>query len=498
MHLSFCFLTASDAVAMEERMRRFAQAGKTAELGELLVIWSASCTNAAPPGNTAVFAHSTFSGDSGTTLALEKYARQVQPLNRALAFAVVNDFADAVELLLRAKASMGVSIARAVAAGSQRSLVALANAGARLSHAIFIGEETTCALELAARCGHAGVARLLLRSKVSCNCSAGRAWVSPLVAAAQHPRSTGVLRVLLDARTEVDARNSRGQTPLGAACLDGDIAGVRLLVRAKADVNENGPSFYTPLHLAALRTRGAVAELSLRLMLTQYAACAPRDRAQMWGLDILPERAPVERANGAPEEGEANGAREEGEWGEGGAGGDKSKGKDKGDKGGTAKGDGMLILKLLLASTADVHARLWNKNTALHMACAFGKTQAVVLLIEAKAGLNTRNLHLCTPLHFAASKARKRTVRWLVNAKCDVRAPDLRGHMPLALAAEAGRVAALDLDLALACGKLARGKLARGKLARGKSVTTAEKTVRNAAAVVRILQSALAEEEGAL
>ena len=448
---------------MEQHMCRLAQAGKTAQLGELLAKWSASCGNAAPfsgiAGIAAPFSGIAACGNAacGTHFArnlaiVEQSAHQVQVLNRALAFAVVNDFADTVELLLRAKASVGgnnqdgnASIARAAAAGSQCSLVALANAGASLCQMIFLGEDTTCALELAARCGHAGMARLLLRSKVSCNCSAGRAWVSPLVAAAQHPRNTGVLRVLLDARMEVDARNSRGQTPLCAACLDGDFAGVRLLVRAKANVHEIGTSCYAPLHFAAMRTRGAVAERTIQLMLSNAGYF--RDEFE--------------------EEDEDKDKDKDEEEDEG-----KDEGKGKG-KGG-CKGDGIQILKLLLASAADVHAKLWNHNTALHAACAFGKTQAVVLLIKAKAGINTPNLHERTPLHFAASKARKRTVRWLVNAKCDVRARDMRGHTPLAVAAAAGRVAVPGLE---------------------KSVKNVAKIVRNSAAVVRILQRALAKEE---
>ena len=475
---------------MEQQMCRFAQAGKTAQLGELLAKWSASCGKAAPfSGNAEIAA--AFSGIAapsgnaacGTHFArnlaiVEQSAHWVQVLNRALAFAVVNDFADTVELLLRAKASVGennqdgnVSIARAAAAGSQCSLVALANAGARLCQMIFLGEDTTCALELAARCGHAGMARLLLRSKVSCNCSAGRAWVSPLVAAAQHPRNTGVLRVLLDARMEVDARNSRGQTPLCAACLDGDFAGVRLLVRAKAGVNEIGTSCYAPLHFAAMRNKGAVAERTLQLMLSEYAACV-----SLWGQSgrFRAEAANAGRFRDEFEDEDEEEDEEEDEDKDKDEG--KRKGGGKGGGNGKRKGGGIQILKLLLASAADVHAKLWNQNTALHAACAFGKTQAVALLIEAKAGLNTRNLHECTPLHFAASKARKRTVRWLVNAKCDVRARDMRGHTPLAVAAAAGRVAALGVGLE-------------------KSVKNVADMVRNAAAVVRILQRALVKDE---
>jgi ankyrin repeat protein len=61
------------------------------------------------------------------------------------------------------------------------------------------------------------------------------------------------------------------------------------------------------------------------------------------------------------------------------------------------------VAKLLLAKSANIHARDNNSETALHRAVAGGQTDIVKMLINNGADVNTTNKYGYTPLLTAAS-----------------------------------------------------------------------------------------------
>src|SRR5262245_14233420 len=63
--------------------------------------------------------------------------------------------------------------------------------------------------------------------------------------------------------------------------------------------------------------------------------------------------------------------------------------------------NGVEILRLLLASKADVNARAEYRETPLHMAAGSGNTVALKLLIEHGADVNAQRRDRKTPLHLA-------------------------------------------------------------------------------------------------
>jgi ankyrin repeat protein len=98
---------------------------------------------------------------------------------------------------------------------------------------------------------------------------------------------------------------------------------------------------------------------------------------------------------------------------------------------GHTSSNGVEILKLLLATKADVHARAEYRQTPLHIAAQNGNTIAVKLLIERKADVNAQQRDRKTPLHLAASNGHVEIVRILIENKADVNARDLYKNTPL-------------------------------------------------------------------
>lgn len=101
--------------------------------------------------------------------------------------------------------------------------------------------------------------------------------------------------------------------------------------------------------------------------------------------------------------------------------------------------NGVEILKLLLASKADVNVRSQERQTPLHFAADSGHTNAVRLLIERKADLNAQRWDLKTPLHLAASNGHLEVVRLLVDNGALINAKDRYKNTPLMCAVVAKR-----------------------------------------------------------
>jgi ankyrin repeat protein len=99
--------------------------------------------------------------------------------------------------------------------------------------------------------------------------------------------------------------------------------------------------------------------------------------------------------------------------------------------------NGVEILKLLLASKADVNARAEYRETPLHMAAGDGNTVAVKLLAEHGADVNAQRRDRKTPLHLAASNGHIEIVKILIENKADVNAKDLYKNIPLMCAVAA-------------------------------------------------------------
>ena len=86
--------------------------------------------------------------------------------------------------------------------------------------------------------------------------------------------------------------------------------------------------------------------------------------------------------------------------------------------------------------------------TAVHLAAAYGHTEAVALLLERGADLHSRAVNMATPLHCAAEANRTEVIAQLLDRGADVHATANKEDTALHYAAFNGRLAATKLLVA--------------------------------------------------
>ena len=86
--------------------------------------------------------------------------------------------------------------------------------------------------------------------------------------------------------------------------------------------------------------------------------------------------------------------------------------------------------------------------TAVHLAAAYGHTEAVALLLERGADLHARAVNMATPLHCAAEANRTEVITQLLDCGADVHARANKEDTALHYAAFNGRLAATKLLVA--------------------------------------------------
>ena len=96
------------------------------------------------------------------------------------------------------------------------------------------------------------------------------------------------------------------------------------------------------------------------------------------------------------------------------------------------------MAELLLANQADVSAQNTAGETPLHVAARKGHRELVALLLEHHAEVNAKDRQEATALHAAAAEGHKEVVELLLSQNADLGARDKSGRTPKAVAAEKG------------------------------------------------------------
>jgi len=241
-------------------------------------------------------------------------------------------------------------------------------------------------LHLAAERGNEALVRLLIDNRVDIKAKDDAGWT------ALHSAAKGgnkeVVRLLVEKGVDIKAKEDiYGETALHLAAERGNKEVVQLLVEKGADINAKDNNRWTVLHLAAEKGNEEV----VRLLVEKGADIKAKE-------DIYRETALHLAAEGGNRE----------------------------------------VVQLLVEKGADVKAKDDNGRTALHLAAQGGNKEVVRLLVEKGADVNAKDKFGKTVLYSAAEGGNEEVVRLLVEKGADVNAKDNNGWTVLYLAAEGG------------------------------------------------------------
>ncbi|KAG1676232.1 hypothetical protein FOA52_006449 [Chlamydomonas sp. UWO 241] len=279
-------------------------------------------------------------------------------------------------------------------------------------------------LYLAATCGYAGVATLLLAAKASVD-KADNDGRTPLYGAAIYDHE-GMVTQLLATKASVDKANNDGWTPLNKAAYSGHEGVVTLLLAAKASVDKANNSEQKPLMSAAREGREGVVTLLLAAKASVDKAdndgCTPLIWAAVYNHEgvvtcLLAAKASVDKANNdgdTPLIVAATYGRED-------------------------------VLTLLLAAKSSVDKAGNDGQTPLLFAAYNGHKGVVTRLLAAKASVDKTNNDGRTPLYGAAIYGHAGVVTLLLAAKASVDKADNDGITPLSAAKRDGHTAVVCL-----------------------------------------------------
>jgi ankyrin repeat protein len=232
-------------------------------------------------------------------------------------------------------------------------------------------------------------------------------------------------------RELVTARDSSGATPLHHAAGFGNIATMKLLLDAGAEVNAGNKRKSTPLFWALHD------EAKVRLLLDRGAnanAASIDGRTPLYQAATMGNSVPVVRLL-------------------------LDKGANPNAK--TLNGMTPLIaaarsnidaMRVLIEKKADVNARNAAGGTALMAAAQTGRPEAIRMLLEKGADVNVKTKRNETALAEAATAGNEETVKLLLDHGADVNVQDIRGYTALLYAAGADAMPAGVVKLLLAKG----------------------------------------------
>ena len=238
-----------------------------------------------------------------------------------------------------------------------------------------------------------------------------------------------MVKVLLEYKADVNARNRRNATPIhrvpegfwffdiphhGPQMLV-DIA--RLLLERGADLNAQDEYGKTPLHAAARRKTVEV----LRVFLEHGANVGAQDHQGRTPLYEAVESRTVEFVRVLLEHGANVGAED-------------NQGRTPLHR--AVEGGNTEAVRVLLVHGANIGAKDNQGKTSLYEAAVYGRVDVVLVLLEHGANVGEEDNHGRTPLHRAAEFGRVEVVRVLLEHGANVGVQDNLGKTPFPIASE--------------------------------------------------------------
>ncbi|OLP96560.1 Ankyrin-3 [Symbiodinium microadriaticum] len=271
----------------------------------------------------------------------------------------------------------------------------------------------------ASKHGQIDVVRLLLEAKADMD-KATQDGATPLYSAAAYGQLE-VARLLLEANADQDKATQDGETPLFIAAQLGQLEVARFLLEANADTDKARQDGATPLFIAAAHGQLEVVRLLLE-------AKADMGKATQDGSIPLHSAAAYGQLEVARLLLEANA--------------DKDKATQDGETPLfiAAQLGQLEVARFLLEANADTDKARQDGATPLFIAAAHGQLEVVRLLLEAKADMDKATQDGATPLYSAAAYGQLEVARLLLEANADQDKATQDGETPLFIAAQLGQL----------------------------------------------------------
>ncbi|CAG2240612.1 unnamed protein product [Mytilus edulis] len=239
---------------------------------------------------------------------------------------------------------------------------------------------------------------------------------TPLTAAC-HDGHLNTVEILLKGGSNIDDDNTQGETPLYTACVGGHYNLVNLLIEKEADINKQNKYSRTPLYASCLLGHAAIVSLLIDKGVNVYQYEDLLIAATLGGNDKIVESilskgcclnsVDIEGKTAlfiACEEGNTN------------------------------------IVELLTDNNADIYIVGSDGRTPLHAACCVGNNDIVRILVNKNADVDMIDVYLETPLHKSCRKGSEDVILTLLDNGADTKKTNKDGHAPIYLAKTEGKI----------------------------------------------------------
>ncbi|VDI47999.1 uncharacterized protein MGAL_10B000940 [Mytilus galloprovincialis] len=320
-------------------------------------------------------------------------------------------------------------------------------------------EDGSTALMSACQIGHEKIVKLLIEYDACINHQC-KSRLTPLIAACDNNKSK-VVQFLIEKKADINLYDAERRTPLQYACMKGYKETLEILIEKGADVNKADRRGWTPLKTAC---RGGVENI-VELLLNHDVDINKEDNEGWTPLKsasfqghykivrrLLRKKADIDKVDNegwtslmsACKVGNIKVIRVLLEY----EADVNIYSKSTGDTPliiACTYSDGGEIIQLLLEKDADWK---WTNNigqTALLLACMYGKTKNVSTLLGHKVDINVTDKNCVSPLKAACQGLYLEIVELLIKAGADINIVDQNGYTPLISACEKKNIQLVEL-----------------------------------------------------